>query len=433
MNIKIKSVIKIAFLASFFIFFKGAFAIVDLELTQGVSQALPIAIIPFSGQYDTGSPDNVSSVISNDLKNSGRFRLLNHSVDSSKATDYAYWTSQGADSIVTGSVKSIGGSQNEVSFQLLDPVNAKHVLLTQTFTVQNSSMRSLAHHISDLIFEKLTGIPGVFSTRMAYVVFNPRGAPQTRYQLEVADIDGYNPRSLLISTQPIMSPAWSADGSKIAYVSFEKKRSQIYYVDVRTGQRRLVTSYPGINSAPCFSPNGQKMAVVLSKSGQPEIYLVDMFTGGLTQITHSDSINTEPSFSPDGHSILFMSDRGGSPQIYRYDLGSGQTTRVTFDGNYNATPTLVPDGSQIVMLHRIGSQFDIAVQDVRSGIVTPLTKSGNDISPSVAPNGQMILYSTRYQGRTALALVSIDGRIQLTLPSREGTSVQDPAWSPYKK
>ena len=409
-----------------FILFKSAFAIVDLELTQGMNEAQPIAVVPFSGYPE------VSSIISNDLRNSGHFRLVNHTADNTRATDYAYWKSVGADDVVTGSVTSSGG-MNNVSFQLLDPVNPSHVLLTQTFNVSSSDMRALAHHISDMIFEKLTGIKGIFSTRMAYVVFNPSVKDQRRYQLEVADIDGYNPRALLLSTQPIMSPAWSPDGSKIAYVSFEKKRAQIYYVDVRTGQRRLITSYPGMNQAPAWSPDGRKMAVVLSKSGRPEIYLVDMFTGGLTQITRSDSINTEPSFSPDGSSLLFTSDRGGSPQIYRYTFGTGQTTRVTYDGDYNASASYVPDGSEIVLLHRSGGQYEIAVQDAHNTIITSLTHSGDDISPSVAPNGQMILYSTRYHGRTALALVSIDGRIQLTLPSREGSNVQDPAWSPFRK
>ena len=412
--------------------FDSAYAMVDLELTQGMNEAMPIAVTPFSGQSNTAAPDNISSVISSDLKNSGRFRLVNHSADASRANDYAYWHSIGADDVVTGSVRSLGGNQNEVSFQLIDPINASHILLSQSFHIQSVDMRALAHHISDIIFEKLTGIRGIFSTRMAYVVFNPHSAPQTRYQLEVADIDGYNPRSLLISTQPIMSPAWSPDGNKIAYVSFENKRSQIYYVDFHTGQRRLITSYPGINSAPSWSPDGRKMALVLSKSGHPEIYIVDMATGALTQLTHSNAINTEPSYSPDGRTILFMSDRGGSPQVYKYDLGSGQTSRVTFDGDYNATPSYTADGSQIVLLHRVSGQFDIAAMDVRTGSITPITRSGNDISPSVAPNGQMILYSTRYQGRTALALVSIDGRIQLTLPSRGGSSVQDPAWSPMK-
>lgn len=412
---------------------KPVFAIVDLELTQGMSQALPIAIIPFAGQPNIVSSSSIASVISSDLKNSGRFRLVNHSADSSRATDYAYWRTVGADSIVTGSVRSLGGSQNEVSFQLLDPLSNNHVLLSQSFHVQSSDFRALAHHISDMIFQKLTGIPGIFSTRMAYVVFNPRGAAQTRYQLEVADVDGYNPRSLLISTQPIMSPAWSPDGSKIAYVSFENKRSQIYYVDVRTGQRRLITSYPGMNQAPAWSPDGRSMAVVLSKSGRPEIYLVDMGSGALRQLTNSDSINTEPAFSPDGGSILFTSDRGGAPQIYRLNLASGQTSRVTFEGDYNASASYLPDGSGIVLLHRVSGQYDIAVMDFASGIVTPLTHSGDDKAPSVSPNGQMILYSTPYHGHTALALVSVDGRIQLTLPSREGSNVQDPAWSPYRK
>lgn len=410
-----------------------ASATVDLELTQGVNQALPIAIIPFSGQSDPASTSNVSQIIGSDLKNSGRFQLVAHSAGNDRATDYAYWKTLGADSLVTGSVQSSGGDQYDVHFQLIDPVNSTHILLDQSFQTTSRDLRALAHHISDLIFEKLTGIKGVFSTRMAYVVFSPRGNPQSRYQLEVADIDGYMPHALLISSQPIMSPAWSADGSRIAYVSFEKKQSQIYYVDVRTGQRRLVTSYPGMNQAPAWSPDGRKMAVVLSKSGRPEIYLVDMASGALTQLTRSDSINTEPHFSPDGRSLLFTSDRGGSPQIYQINLATNQTSRVTFDGAYNASASYTPDGKSIVLLHRVGGEYDIAIQDVNSGIITALTNTGDDISPSVAPNGQMVLYSTRYQGRTALALVSVDGRIHLTIPSREGNSVQSPAWSPFRR
>lgn len=410
-----------------------SYAALDLELTQGINSARPIAIVPFKGQaaFDT----QLSQVIAKDLKNSGRFKLLDF--DKSKHhpmtladIDFNYWRTLGADNVIVGSIVSLNDTALAVNFQLLDSVGNAHLLLTKKFKIKPGDMRSLAHHISDLVYQKLTGERGVFSTRIAYVVVKRGSGQKTQYALEVADADGGNPQALLQSTQPIMSPAWSPNGKKIAYVSFERKRSQIYVVNVETGQRQLVSSFSGINGAPAWSPDGKQMAVVLSKSGKPKLYLVTLATGAMKQLTHGLSIDTEPSFSPDGKYILFTSGRGGSPQIYRLTLATGSVTRMTFDGNYNATASYSSDRQNIVMLHRDDAGFNIALQSLKGGAVTTLTYSGKDESPTVSPNGQMVLYATRHAGRGVLSIVSTDGKVRLRLPARNG-DVQEPAWAPF--
>lgn len=413
-------------------------AAINLLLTQGINSAQPIAVVPFAGQDDSQALNNVSSVISNDLKNSGRFKPMDvnsmtqfpHEIGN---VDYAYWRKANMDSVVIGKVQAAGGDRYRVNFALLDIFKGQSeaagsdMLAAQQFTAGKNDLRRLAHHISDIIYEKLLGERGIFSTQIAYVLVQRNANNTARYLLEVADMDGYNPRPLLTSNEPIMSPAWSHDGTRIAYVSFEDKRAQIYVANVRTGERRLISRFPGINGAPAWSPDDQKLALVLSRAGIAKIFVMDLASGQLRQVTQGPSIDTEPSWSPDARSLIFTSDRGGSPQIYQLDLNGGQIQRLTFTGEYNASPSFTPDGQHIVMLTRQGGMYNVAIQDLHSGSVQVLTDSGHDDSPSVAPNGRMIIHGSEYG---VLGLVSSDGRVKLRLPAREG-KVQDPAWSPF--
>nr|WP_035917970.1 Tol-Pal system beta propeller repeat protein TolB [Legionella fairfieldensis] len=407
-----------------FLVFPWALFAVDLELTQGINSTLPIAIDSF-GSDETGQ--QIAGIIKSDLSFSGQFNII--SAPQNGAVTVSTWRSAGADSVLSGRVSRTGYNRYEVSFELVDAVAQSRVLLSKSYQVNANEIRALAHHISDEVYQKLTGERGVFSTRIAYILVQ-RNGEKAKYFLEVADVDGHNPQSLLVSSEPIMSPAWSPDGRQIAYVSFEKKKAQIFTVSVENGKRRLLTDFAGINGAPAWSTDGREMAVVLSKGGSPKIYSVDLSSGNMKQLTFGDAIDTEPRYSPDGRSLLFTSGRGGAPQIYRLTLADGNVTRMTYDGNYNARASYTPDQKHIVMLHREDKNFNIGVQDVDSGPVTQLTFSTFDESPSVSPNGRLILYATHYNDQGVLAVVSIDGRVKIRLPAREG-DVQEPAWSPY--
>jgi len=409
--------IKFAFLAMAASFAINANAILTMELTRGVSSAVPITVVPFTAS--SSAPQDVSGIISADLQNSGRFKVSGVG----GSNDY----------IVTGKVNELGGDRYQISFDLREKQGAESAILSKTYTIAGKNLRAASHHISDLVFKEITGIPGVFSTRIVYVVVQPTGEPgnKKRYILEVADQDGYNPRPLLNSPEPIMSPSWAPDGRRIAYVSFEKRKASIYQQDVVTGQRALISSFPGINGAPSWSPDGRKLALVLSKSGAPNIYVMDIGSKHLTQVTSDFYINTEPSWAPDGRSLIFTSNRSGGPQIYQVNLGGGSVNRISFDGEYNARSSFSPDGQHVAMIHRVDGIYKIAVLDLDSGTTKVLTSSAADTSsPSMAPNGDMLLYDMASGGRNVLGMVSADGRIQVVLPARNG-SAQDPAWSPF--
>lgn len=396
----------------------------DLELTQGTNAALPVGVEDFAGDANGAA---VAAVIANDLRLSGQFRLIN--ARGGKDVSVAEWRSLGADSAVNGRVMHLGSGKYEVKFALYDVAAQGHLLLSKTYTVADGDLRALAHHISDEVYQKLTGERGVFSTRIAYILVQ-RNGKNARFTLKVADVDGHNPRSLLVSSEPIMSPSWSPDGKKIAYVSFEKKKSQVYIVNVASGSRQLVTNFSGINGAPAWSPDGRQLAVVLSKGGAPNIYSVNLQSGSITQLTFGKAIDTEPRYSPDGRTLLFTSGRGGAPQIYRLALDSLSVSRVTFDGAYNARASYTPNQRQIVMLHKDNNAFHIGVQDVGGSRISAITATDFDESPSVSPNGRLVLYATKYNNRGVLGMASIDGKVQIRLPAPEG-DVQEPAWSPY--
>lgn len=404
------------------ILFHSVFAL-DLELTQGINAALPIAINSFD---DEPHGKMIHEVIKNDLHFSGLFKIISNDGQARAIRD---WLAHGADHVVSARIQRNGSNQFEVNLQLFDAAAHGRLLLTKTYQTNESNLRALAHHLSDEIYEKLIGEKGVFSTRIAYILVQ-RSASKPRYSLEIADVDGHNPQSLLVSSEPIMSPSWSPDGRKIAYVSFEKKRAQIYTVEVATGKRRLITSFTGINGAPAWSPDGRELAVVLSKTGAPKIYSIDLGTGNIKQLTFGKSIDTEPRFAPDGKHILFTSGRGGAPHVYQLALNSGNIKRLTYEGNYNARASYTPNQKQIVMQHRDRDHFSIGVQNLNTGKIAPITHSYLAESPSISPNGRLVLYATEHNRKGVLGIVSIDGKIHMRLPSPNGEA-QEPAWSPF--
>lgn len=409
-------------------------AALDLELTQGVDGAVPMAVIPFSGNSQFNQ--ELTQVIATDLRNSGHFHILdakkiNATPHSQQEINNNYWRGFDLDSLVVGSVEPASDGKFTVKFQLVNLYSDKHnaLLLSKHYTTDKNNFRALAHVIADQIFEKLLGKKGVFSTHIAYVLVSGDSIKNRKYNLMVADIDGHNQQPLVTSAEPIMSPTWSPNGKRIAYVSFEAHKASIYVQTVLTGERKKIADFKGINGAPAWSPDGNKMAVVLSKTGFPKIYLLDINTEKLTQITKGWAIDTEPSFSPDGQSLIFTSNRGGGPQIYRVSVARGRPQRISFDGNYNATASYTNDGKSVVMLHKDSGRFCIAVLSLETGMLDILTDSGDNQSPSVAPNDEMVAFATKYRGRQVLGMVSRDAKIRLRLPAQEG-DVREPSWSP---
>lgn len=431
-----------------------ALATLEIELTQGIEGAVPIAVVPFGGQQKKMASNelNFADTIGMDLKNSGRFKVLARDDLRKfpiKADDVSlkHWRKKQVDYVITGrvTVAEVADNPQHTQYQVHvdlvdlypeqsanDKATTAVTVLSKDYVVEAPAFRRLAHRMADEIYTHITGERGIFSTRIAYVLMKHRHNKPYQYQLQIADIDGHNAKTLLTSKEPIMSPTWAPDAKRIAYVSFEQERSEVYVQNIETGTREKIASFSGINSAPAWSPDGKKMAVVLSRTGKPKIFVMDLTSRSFTQVTTGMSIDTEPTWMPDGQSILFTSNRGGGPQIYRVSLATRGVERVTFDGRYNASVDVSADGKTISYLHIDGRRFAIAAQNMTTGFMHTLTKtkSGLDESPSISPNGRMIVYATHDRGQGILGMVSVDGRIRLRLPAHDG-NVQEPAWSPY--
>ena len=406
----------------------AAHAQLSIEVTGAGANRIPVTIADFGG--DPGMSRAVTSVIRSDLERSGLFKMIEQAqpgLTEASSIDFAGARSRGADAIAAGSVGNAADGRPEARFRLFD-TNKQVQLAGAAFVTGAPQLRAAGHRIADVIYEKLIGEPGIFSTRIAYVV----KAGINRFELQIADADGQNAQAALISKEPIISPAWSPNGAQLAYVSFENKKPVIYVHSLATGKRTVAANFKGSNSAPAWSPDGRKLAVVLTKDGGSQLFTLNADGSGVARLTSSGSIDTEPQFSPDGQFIYFTSDRGGSPQIYRVPVSGGAAQRVTFEGTYNVTPRLSPDGKAMAFITRGNGGFRLAVMDLASKQVQVLTDSFKDESPTFAPNGRMILIATEIGGRGVLSAVSIDGRIKQRLSVAAG-DVREPAWAPYQR
>ncbi len=412
-----------------------AHAILDIEITQGVEGALPIAIVPFTWNgTGEGPPEAIGAIVAADLHRSGQFSTFPEAEFPQRPTaaseiDFPQWRNLGVENILIGTMGRQGPDRYMVQFQLFDAIRGNQ-LIGYNIPAPKRDLRKVAHKISDLIYEKLIGQRGAFSSRVAYIstVSTENGK---RYLLQVSDSDGHNAQTVFSSSQPVMSPSWSPDGESIAYVSFDSGNPEVFVQNLKGGARIKISGRSGINSAPSWSPDGRKLALTLSVDGNPEVYILDRDSNRLTRLTRNSSIDTEPVWMPDSLSLIFTSDRSGRPQLYRMPVAGGRAMRVTFEGNYNAAADISPNGKQVAMVHNDGQGFRIAVQDLTTGALRVLTDGQLDESPSFAPNGSMIIYATAGRDKAVLAAVSEDGRVRQRLTLQEG-DVREPVWSPFR-
>lgn len=408
-----------------------------IEISRGAERAIPVAIVPL-GWQGAGAPPplDIAGIVAADLASTGRFAPLSpqdmpQRPTTGTAVDFPDWKMLGVEALVVGQLSETAPGEFTVQFQLFDVLRAEQ-LLGYRLPSPTATLRLSAHRMADMIYEKLTGVPGIFSTRIAYITVSKRSGKAVLYRLVVADADGENAQVMVESTEPIMSPAWSPDGRKLAYVSFENKAAEIYVQTLRSGARQKISARPGVNGAPAWSPDGRTLALTLSRGdGNLDIYTLDVSSQVLTRLTEQPSIDTEATWSPDGRTIYFTSDRAGGPQVYRVAAGGGPAQRVTFEGSYNARPRLAADGKRMAVVHNDRGNYRIALVDLERAFTRVLTEGRLDESPSFAPNGETLIYATRDGGRGVLATVSADGRIRQRISALEG-DVREPAWSPFR-
>nr|WP_244312001.1 Tol-Pal system beta propeller repeat protein TolB [Marinobacter vulgaris] len=402
-----------------------------IRITEGADSAIPVAVVPFSESGNMPSGDKVSSIVRDDLTMSGEFRPLapEKMLSLPSEGDEVYfrdWRLLGQRYVLVGQLTR-QGDRVEARYELFD-VNREQRIMGATASSSVNSTRSLAHHISDKVYEAITGVPGAFSTKLAYVTLQ-RSAGTSMYRLQVSDVDGKRARVRLESDEPILSPTWSPDGKKLAYVSFETGKPAIYIHELATGDRTRIADFPGLNSAPAFSKDGRSLLMTLSKDGNAEIYKMDIQSRSLKRLTNHWSIDTEPAWDHTGEGFFFTSDRSGGPQIYHKPTENAAPRRITFGSRYNARPRPGNDGEYVYYVHQRGSSFHIARTNLETQEETILTRTGSDESPSVSPNGRMLIYATKQGGDSVLTVIAADGGAAYSLPASEG-DVRDPAWSP---
>lgn len=404
----------------------SARAAMEIQVIGGAANKIAVAMVPFQAAPGQPTPA-LPEIAGSDLERSGQFRRIDLAglpqPVAPAQVDYGLWRGKGAEALVIGQVAAQPGGRYEVRFYLLDVVKRTQ-LAAYSYTISASQWRATAHQIADIIYEKLTGIPGAFSSRIAYVQKQGK-----RYELRVADADGQNPRTVVRSAEPVISPRFSPDGARIAYVSFEDKKPVVYVQSLGDGGRRKVAAFKGSNSAPAWAPDGRRLAVVLTRDDASQIYLINVDGSGLSRLTRGGNLDTEPVFSPDGKTLYFTSDRGGSAQIYQVAASGGDVKRVTFSGSYNVSPAISPDGRFLTYISREEGRFSVVLHELASGQTRVLTDTARDESPSFAPNGQAVLYATVLGGRGILGTVSLDGKTRARL-SEPGVDAREPAWGP---
>jgi len=407
-------------------FSSASHAQLRLDISGVGASQIPVAIAAFPGEE--AAPQRITSVVKDDLARSGVFKLIDNddALSDSAVVNYGQWKNRGADALAIGGVQRLADGRFDVRYRLFDTIKSSQ-LSALSFGSQPQLIRQTAHKIADDIYQKLTGIPGIFSTRIAYISRSGR-----EYRLEIADADGDGVQVALRSSEPIISPVWSPDGSKLAYVSFEAKKPVIFTQNLITRERKLVANFKGSNSAPAWSPDGTHLAVALTRDGLTQIYMINADGSGVRRVTSSAGIDTEPRFSPDGNTIYFTSDRSGGPQIYKVGINGGEPQRVTFNGSYNISPRISPDGSLLAFISRREGKFQLYTLDLTNGQELRLSDTAKDESPSFAPNGKYIIYATESARRAALAVVSTDGRIKQSLFIQTGDA-REPAWGPFIK